>query len=124
MRWRTIADLTVAPGYPSISVLMPTTLAPRMLDPDRHLMTALVGQSESELDSHELPARGRLMTDLRDLAHQVADEPAESGRALCVSLAIRRSFGPFSPSASPPPRSSNPQLGRRTGQQDTAGHGR
>jgi len=92
LRWRTIADLTVAPGYPCISVLVPTTPAPRMLDSDRHLMTALVSQAESELDSHELPARGRLLADLRDLAHQVADEPAESGQALYVSLAIRRSF--------------------------------
>jgi len=92
LRWRTIADLTVAPGYPCISVLVPTTPAPRMLDADRHLMTDLVGQAESELDSHELPARGRLMTELRDLAHQVADEPTESGQALYVSLAIRRSL--------------------------------
>ena len=92
LRWRTIADLTVAPGYPCISVLVPTTPAPRMLDADRRLMTDLVGQAESELDSHELPARGRLMTDLRDLAHQVADQPAEGGQALYVSLAIRRSL--------------------------------
>lgn len=73
-------------------MLLPTTPAPRMLDADRHLMTDLVGQAESELDSHELPARGRLMPELRDLAHQVADEPAESGQALYVSLAIRRSL--------------------------------
>ena len=92
LRWRTIADLTVAPGYPCISVLVPTTPAPRMLDADRHLMTALVDQAEAELDSHALPARGRLITKLQDLAHQVADEPTESGRALYVSLAIRRTF--------------------------------
>ena len=92
LRWHTIADLTVAPGYPCISVLVPTTPGSRMLDADRQLMTALVGQAEFELDSQKLPARDRLMTDLRDLAHQVADEPAESGRALYVSLAIRRSF--------------------------------
>lgn len=92
LRWRTIADLTVAPGYPCISVLVPTTPAPRMLDADRHLMTALVGEVESELDSHEFPARGKLMAELQDLAYQVADEPAESGQALYVSLAIRRSF--------------------------------
>jgi hypothetical protein len=92
LRWRTIADLTVAPGYPCISVLVPTTPAPRMLDADRHLMTALVGQAESELEHHELSARGRLMSELRDLADQVADEPAESGRALYVSLATRRSL--------------------------------
>ena len=92
LRWRDIADLTGARGFPCISVLVPTTPAPRMLDDDRHLMTALVDHAGSELDSHELPARGRLMTELRDLAQQVAGEPAQGSRLLYVSQAVRRSF--------------------------------
>jgi len=67
--------LVVAPIFGYFAVL-------RMFDADRHLMTALTGraESESELDSHQLPAGGRLMTDPRSQAHQVANEPAESGR--------------------------------------------
>ena len=93
LRWRDLAGLTATRGFPCISVLVPTTPAPRMRGDDRQLMTALVDQAGSELDSHGLLARGRLMAELRDLAQQVAGEPTHHSRALYVSQAVRRSFG-------------------------------
>ena len=92
LRWRDIADLTAARGFPCISVLVPTTPAPSMRGDDRQQMTTLVDQAGSELESHGLLARGRLMTELRGIAQQVAGEPTQGSRALYVSRAVCRSF--------------------------------
>jgi len=86
LRWRTIADLTVAPGYPCISVLVPTTPAPRMLDADRRALHAtpphLILTLHPEV-AHLFHAQGMTMTQVASITmgtgtarHQPTAQPS------------------------------------------------
>jgi hypothetical protein len=92
LRARDVADLTVASGYPCISVLLPTQPAGRMTSPDRDMLHALLADVEQRLSEHGVTNRERLLRRLSDQALRAAEQPTDRGLAIYVSLALARTF--------------------------------
>lgn len=93
LRARDVADLTVASGYPCISVLMPTQPGPRMTPSDVQQLHALVAQVDRELSEHGVTNRARLLRKLAAQVSLVAAQPTDQGLVIYVSRAVTRSFG-------------------------------
>lgn len=92
IRARDVADLTIASGYPCISVLMPTEPAARMLEVDVHRLQGLVADVDRHLQEGHVTGRARLLDTLGDLVRQAVGQPTDKGLALYVNLAVDRSF--------------------------------
>jgi len=93
LRARDVADLTVASGYPCISVLMPTQPGPRMTPSDVQQLHALVVQVDRELSEYGVTNRARLLRKLAAQVSLVAAQPTDQGLVIYVSRAVTRSFG-------------------------------
>lgn len=92
LRARDVADLTVASGYPCISILLPTDPAPRMTAADLEQLQRLVREVDEELQERSVSGRGRLMRRLAGLVQRVAGQPTDRALALYASLAVGRTF--------------------------------
>lgn len=92
LRARDVADLTVASGYPCISVLLPTDPSPRMSAADLAQLQQLVAEVDQELRDQAVAGRGRLMRRLAGLVDRVAGQPTDRALALYVNLAVDRAF--------------------------------
>lgn len=92
LRARDVADLTVASGYPCISVLMPTQPGPRMTPSDVQRLHALVARVDRELSEHGVTNRARLLRKLAEQVSLAAAQPTDQGLVIYVSLAVTRSF--------------------------------
>lgn len=92
LRARDVAELTVRPGYPSISVLMPTEPGPRMTPTDAQQLHTLAAQVEQELSERGVTNRAPLLRKLAEQVSRVAVGPTDQGLVIYVSLAVTRSF--------------------------------
>lgn len=92
VRPRDVADLTVTASYPCISVLLPTTPAPRMTPSDAAQLQALVDDVDRQLHEQAVPARSRLMRRLAGQVRQAVGQPTDRALVIYVSLAVNRAF--------------------------------
>ena len=92
LRARDVADLTVAAGFPCISVLLPTQSAPRMASGDLERLHSSIAEVDHTLRERGVVSRGRLMEKLKGEVHRVATQPTDQALAIYVSLALTRSF--------------------------------
>lgn len=92
LRARDVAELTVASGYPCISVLMPTQPGPRMTPADVHQLRSLAAQVEQELTEQGVTTRAPLLRTLAEQVSRVAVGPTDHGLATYVSQSVARSF--------------------------------
>lgn len=82
------AHLTVARGYPCISVLMPTTPAPQMAIADRERLDSLLLDLERRLSEDNVSDREPLMHELRRQARIARDASTWHALGLFVSLRV------------------------------------
>lgn len=92
LRARDVVDLTVAAGFPCISVLLPTQSAPRMASGDLDRLQSLIAEVDHALRERGVINRDRLMEKLKGEVHRVATQPTDQALAIYVSLAHTRSF--------------------------------
>lgn len=92
LRARDVAELTVASGYPCISVLMPTRPGPRMAPTDVQQLRALAARVEQELTEHGVTNRAPLLRTLAEQVSRVAVGPTDQGLATYVNQSVARSF--------------------------------
>lgn len=92
LRARDVADLTVAAGFPCISVLLPTQPAPRMAPGDFDRLNSLIAEVDHALREQGVISRDRLMERLSDEVRRAATQPTDQALAIYVSLAMTRSF--------------------------------
>ncbi|MGL5819711.1 MAG: hypothetical protein ACRCYR_19280 [Phycicoccus sp.] len=86
-----VSQLVQARGWPSVTVLLDTVPAPRMLPGDGERLTGLVDAARAELEARDADApevRRRLIT----LAEQARSGPTGRGLALFASAALVRSL--------------------------------
>ena len=87
-----MADLTVATGYPCISVLMPTQPAPRLTPRDLDQLHRLVVEAGRALSAQGVVSRERLMIKLREEVRRASQLPTDRALAIYVNLAVNRTF--------------------------------
>jgi hypothetical protein len=92
LRARDVADLTVAAGFPCISVLLPTQSAPRMTPGDFERLHSLIAAVDRALRERGVISRARLMEKLQEEVRRVTTQPTDRALAIYVSLALTRSF--------------------------------
>lgn len=92
LRARDIADLAVTSGYPCISVLLPTSPAPRMTTADRARLDGLVAEVEAQLAEQRVTNRSVLLERLSDHVFRALEQPTDRALCLYVSRAVARTF--------------------------------
>lgn len=92
LRARDIADLTVASGYPCISVLLPTEPGPHLAGPDAQRLRELVAEVGDRLRESGVLSPEPLMRKLEEQSRLAAGQPTGCGLAIYVSLALARTF--------------------------------
>lgn len=92
LRARDVADLTVASGFPCISVMLPTQPAPRMAPGDFERLHRLIAGVDRALRERGVIGRERLLERLSEEVRRAAGQPTDRSLAIYVSRAITRSF--------------------------------
>ncbi len=92
IRSRDVADLTAASGYPSVSVLLPTTPGARMSAGDVDRLEELAREVQRQLQELGVPSPHRVMARLAEQVAKVAGQPTDRGLAIYVNLAVARTF--------------------------------
>lgn len=92
LRARDVADLAITSGYPCISVLVPTTPAPRMTPADRARLSELVLDVERRLAERNVMNPSLLLEQLADQVDRAAEHPTDRGLCIYVNRAVARSF--------------------------------
>ena len=90
LRARDVAALIDARGWPSISLLMETTVADRMTVPDRGRLVLLADRAERELRGYALLRADPLVRRLREVVEEAAAGPTGRGLAVYVNQAVAR----------------------------------
>lgn len=92
VRSRDVVELTSAAGFPSISVLLPTSPGVRMSGSDVERLEELAREVSRQLREQGVPSAGRLMERLAEQAARVVVQPTDRGLAIYVNLALARTF--------------------------------
>ncbi len=87
-----VAHLAVARGYPCISVLMPTTPAPRMRLADRERLDGLLLDVERRLADDRVVDRGRLVRELRRQARVAQESSTWNALGLFVDHSVSQAW--------------------------------
>lgn len=92
VRSRDVAELTAAAGYPSVSVLLPTSPGARLSAADVERLEELAREASRQLREQGVPSAERLMDRLAEQVAKVMAQPADRGLAIYVNLAVARTF--------------------------------
>lgn len=81
-----VAELLRATGHPALSVLLPTTPAAVMSEPDRAVLRGLLDTARRRLQAHDVADADELADAVAELAQECANQPTASGLALYAAL--------------------------------------
>jgi hypothetical protein len=89
---RDVATLVESAGWPSVTLVLDTTVADRMTQRDAARLSELVDEAGRRLAARSTPQRSDLMSGLRAVVRDAARKPTAHGIAVFVNRTVQRAY--------------------------------